>query len=92
MDDLARLAKATSDRLSQRRFLHMAIAEMFNESELNLLAYELDFNPENLTGGMHEERALWLTLHMQRHGRLRELIKMLQKKRSHIDWSEFYDR
>lgn len=81
--------KTDTDRLRRRKLLHVAIADTFNVSEMNVLAGELGIRDGDIDGQMHEERALNLALYMQRHGRFHELIETLKQKRPSVQWSNF---
>lgn len=72
----------------QGRLLHVAIADVFSESELNLLAHELDVEDGAVMGQLHEERCMNLVEYVRRRGQLSQLMRVLGQKRPSINWSE----
>lgn len=59
----------------------------FDESELRMLAQELNVDYENLRGETRRARALSLAQICNRFGRLQELIDLVRKHRPNISWA-----
>jgi tetratricopeptide (TPR) repeat protein len=75
------------DRLWSR--LPQQVADHFNFSELNLLCFELNVNPQSLGQNMAiEAYALALISYMKQRGRLPELIAAFRRERPHVVWPD----
>lgn len=81
--------KTTDTGKLKRLQLHIAMRDVFNDSELRLLAAELGINVGDLEGDTLTERCLSLALLMNRHGRFGELLTALSGQRPHVDWLAF---
>lgn len=81
-------AKETdTGRLRQRYRLHELIVAHFNTDELQSLMYSLGVNPENIAPMEPlNERAMEFVLYMQRHGKMKTLLRRLSDLRPLVDW------
>lgn len=57
--------------------LRQTLVDSFNESELRDIAFDLGIDYEIISGLSKRDKARELIVHVQRHGRLRELIDMI---------------
>lgn len=58
----------------------------FNMSEIHSLCFDLGIEFEELSGDTRSDKVKALISFMQRHGRLDELIKLVQQQRPHASW------
>ena len=80
---LSAAAIPTDDSLAQ---LRRQLTSLFNESELRNLCFDLGVDYESLPARSKDGTARELIAHMQRNGRLPELIKMGRQLRSQALW------
>jgi hypothetical protein len=67
--------------------LHAGIRDWFSVGEIDDLAFRLGFDPEELDGESKTARCRSLVTMAEDHDKLGELIAILQKERSFVDWS-----
>lgn len=76
-------------RLRAFHKLHEAISYYFDLDELHNFMTGLGIDPENRKPFENKsDQALDLVLYMNRKGRLKELVRALEKKRGHVPWME----
>ncbi|MCA9367928.1 hypothetical protein KC887_06745 [Candidatus Kaiserbacteria bacterium] len=76
-------------QLRKRYRLHERIVQHFNTDELQALMYSVGVNPENIAPfDPLPNRALEFVLHMQRHGKTKQLITRLSDLRPLVDWPD----
>jgi len=66
--------------------LHGTITKLFNNSELDNLAFRLEIIADELAGETREERARALVEYAMRHGRLTELLAVCRELRPSANW------
>jgi hypothetical protein len=62
------------------------VAYRFDKSELGELAHWFGVNPDDLEGERHTDKALQFVLHLQRRGKIPQLIERLQQLRPNENW------
>ncbi len=65
--------------------LHQALIRYFSEAELQMLAFNLNIDYENLPGHTKAERARELIAYVDRQGRLNELVTQINVLRPNAD-------
>lgn len=68
--------------------LRAKIAEHFSTEEINVLAFDLGIQPDQLSGTARDSKSLSLVSQLARQGRLEELVDQVRKKRSKVDWPD----
>lgn len=69
--------------------LHDAIAETFNQSELRLVAAQMDLDLEQLGGDGLSGLALSLVMWARRRAQLEKLLIILARERPHVQWQSY---
>ena len=78
------LAKASPpEKLAK---LHQNIAACFGDQELRSLCFDLGVDYADLPAEGKDGKARELVAHMERRGRLSELVEMCRKSRPHVEW------
>jgi hypothetical protein len=70
--------------------LRLQIIKSFDLEELELLCEDVGVRFGNLSGTKIETKAHSLIKHMQKDGRMHDLLRELQSCRSHINWESLY--
>jgi len=73
----------TRQQLAQ---LRRNVAEHFNESELRTLCFDLEVDYDELAGRAKSEKAAELVAHLERRGRLPELVELGKQLRPNLAW------
>jgi tetratricopeptide (TPR) repeat protein len=73
----------TRQQLAQ---LRRNVAEHFNESELRTLCFDLEVDYDELPGRAKSEKAAELVAHLERRGRLPELVELGKQLRPKLAW------
>lgn len=71
--------------------LHQLLNEHFNLAEIRTLCFNLDVDYESVSGEEKQSRIRELLLALGRHGRLPDLIPLLQKERPCVAWTPVPD-
>jgi Tfp pilus assembly protein PilF len=81
---MAQVSKSpTRQQLAQ---LRRNVAEHFNESELRTLCFDLEVDYDELAGRAKSEKAAELVAHLERRGRLPELVELGKQLRPNLAW------
>lgn len=64
-----------------RRQLRQTLTQKFSPTELKILCFDLHIEYDHLTGQNHPEKVVELIKHIERNGRLPELIRLVQQHR-----------
>ena len=78
--------KANAEQAKYNKALREKMVNYFSLGEFNILCHDLDIDPEELKGGEKIEKANELIKYMHRHGRLEELVNLLESVRPKINW------
>lgn len=72
--------------ITDGELVYLQIDQHFSEPELSELAHRLGFEIENIAGSTKREKALNLSLHMERRNKTEELMDQLKIMRPAITW------
>ena len=85
--DRAELLPQEIDTTTRNLLLDLLI-QCFDQNELNTLAFRVNVNPDRLPGNNLDERAMALITHLERRGRLLDLVNQAKKDRPLADWPD----
>jgi len=74
---------------SYRTFLNDNMRKHFNKVELEDVCFNLGIDYENFAPQIPLVISREIILYMERHGRLEELIALLQQKRNFVEWKKY---
>ena len=72
----------------ERAKLRQVLSTLFNESELSSLCFDLSVNYENLPGNGTSDKARELIAHLDRRGRISELVDSIRMLRPQVVWED----
>lgn len=71
-----------------RKKLRQQIVQLFTENELKTLCFDLRIDYEILEGSQKEAKVVSLIAHVEKHGRISDLLDWLTDERPNTDWRQ----
>lgn len=71
-----------------RKKLRQQIVQLFTENELKTLCFDLRIDYEILEGSQKEAKVVSLIAHVEKHGRISDLLDWLTDERPNADWRQ----
>lgn len=77
-----------TDRIGNRARLRQMLDAHFSESELRDLCFDLNVDYESLLGQGKADKTRELVAHLERRGRIRELVAIASELRPNVSWQD----
>jgi len=81
-------AQADDESRARCTRLRKNLVEVFSESELDVLCYDMNLDYENLPGEGKDRKAKELVAYLERRGRVPELIDRCNLERPNVQWED----
>jgi len=88
--EVVRAPEEKGERLDSRARLRQALTTHFSAEELRTLCFDLGVDYENLAGEGKADTARELVAHLERHGRIPDLIAIASKQRPNVSWGDVF--